>query len=125
MKRPVRGDIEVSETQENQAFSVGGPDDQGSFGVNETGTVSESGTKLTQAGSLPVHPFASDIHALDCKLRNEEDGTRREILKADIAHLKNGTDRPKGKRFIGRQMAVEAGTYKPPQPKWLGAGQGE
>lgn len=66
-----------------------------------------------------THPFSSQIHALDCKLRVETDPHERSCLKHDMAQLKGGIDRPNGKRFIGRQIAVRSGTYKPPEAKWL------
>lgn len=65
------------------------------------------------------HPFSSDIHALDCKLRRETDPIVRSQLMAAIQHLKHGTDRPNAKRYIGRHIAVSNGTYKPPKPEWL------
>jgi hypothetical protein len=66
-----------------------------------------------------THPFASDITALDSKMRRETIEDERVALQHDMAQLKRGTNRWQAKRFIGRQIAVRSGTYKPPQPKWL------
>lgn len=91
---------------------------------NDAGTCADSDTRLTQASSGPVHPYASEISRLDAEMRAAS-GDTRERKKADLAHAKAGPDRPNGKRFIGRQMAVDAGTYKPPQPRWLAAARAE
>jgi hypothetical protein len=66
--------------------------------------------------------FASDIHALDCKLRREKDKREKLGIEHDIWLLRNAPNSRNSKRFIGRQMQVRAGTYKKPA-NWLTRGR--
>lgn len=108
MKRPVRGDLVVPETQENPIFSANSPADQGEIGVNESGTVSQSGTKLTQPNPVsftvppdlkhhirilrkkfgadtPIGHRASNVEEALLNLPHSEQSIRRQLT--DIARL--------------------------------------